>query len=123
PFDPDRTPRAARIRIQVVSHPDLRIEIPKIRDRMIVQGLGVAVVRPTVFHESLRLEPELVLVGADPSFAFPSELVLRAVGASFELAKEEVRDYLIVHHRRLPSDRRGVRRVLPRRLRPRRRLP
>ena len=92
----ERRPGAAGAGIPVGAHARLEIDIG--RDRAIVEEL-VAAVFDAAFAkgEAFGFEPELVVVGADPGLAFPTEGVLAAADAALGLIEERVGEDLVVH--------------------------
>ena len=58
------------------------------RNRTIIQRFIVAIANGAVIDEPFRFEPEPVRVGAYPCLSIPSQLVVRAVRAAFNLNKQ-----------------------------------
>src|SRR6202011_2873646 len=76
----------------------LQIEIS--RNGAVVEELVLAVVeRAVALKRALRLDPQLVVIGADPSLSFPTEVAVGAIPPAFELTKDDVGQDWPVHYR------------------------
>ena len=60
----------------------------------------LAVVDRAIAERALGLDPQLVVIGADPAQAFPTKLRVAAVPATLELIEDRMRLDALVHHRR-----------------------
>src|SRR6266436_6558421 len=59
----------------------------------------LAVFEGPAFKRALRLDPQFVVIGANPSLSLPAELGIAAAKAALELVKDEVGKDALVHHR------------------------
>ena len=60
----------------------------------------LAVVEGAVaLQRTLRLDPQFVIIGADPPLSFPAELGIAAIEAALELTEDRVSDNIGVPHR------------------------
>src|SRR5215472_5540521 len=94
-------PNAAQLRVGRESislrKPALQIKIG--RNGAAVEELVLAVVDRALAERALRLDPHLVVIGADPALAFPAKLRVAAVPAAFELIEDCMRIDGLVHDR------------------------
>jgi hypothetical protein len=61
--------------------------------------LLLAVIECPIAYRTLGFDPELVVIGADPSLPIPAELGVAAVPAALELIEDGVGENGLVHYR------------------------
>src|SRR5215813_3376525 len=93
----ERRPITGGTRVDVAAQPALQIEIG--RDSTAVEELVLAVLEPAVAQRAFRLDPELIVIGADPTLSVPAELGLGTIPPAFELIKDDMRQDRPVHNR------------------------
>jgi hypothetical protein len=57
--------------------------------------------RPVALKGALRLDPQFIVIAADPSLSLPAELAIAAAEAALELVKNEVGEQLLLVQREL----------------------
>src|SRR5690242_11159673 len=98
-LDAERRPGPAGARIPISPHAGLNVQ--KSCDRAVIKEL-ITTVFEAAFAEcaAFGLEPQLVVIGADPSLSFPAIGVLARANAAFVLVLQCVNVDAVVHYRR-----------------------
>src|SRR5262249_55271373 len=96
PLNAERGPVPCRPGIEIAAQAALQIEIG--RDSAAVEELLLAVIERALAERTLRLDPQLVIIGADPALPVPAELGIAAVPAALELIEDGVSEYSLVHY-------------------------